>query len=248
MAHCGTRHRPLRDVPPTGPRGPQPHRALPDLVEPAGIGQDGRPLLHHAVARGDPRLLKTDDDGRTTEITVVAGELAGIRPLPPPPDSWASRPDADLAIWHIASTPAARWTLPSARSEETARTLYVFEGSMSIGDHTVEAPVGVRLDATGPVDIAAGANGAEALVLQGRPIGEPVVQYGPFVMNDQSGIDQAFSDYQRTGFGGWPWPTDDPVHPRTAGRFALHPDGRDETPGSVVPASEPERRTAQSRT
>ncbi len=195
-----------------------------------------------------PRLLKTDDDGRTTEITVVAGELAGIRPLPPPPDSWASRPDADLAIWHIASTPAARWTLPSARSEETARTLYVFEGSMSIGDHTVEAPVGVRLDATGPVDIAAGANGAEALVLQGRPIGEPVVQYGPFVMNDQSGIDQAFFDYQRTGFGGWPWPTDDPVHPRTAGRFALHPDGRDETPGSVVPASEPERRTAQSRT
>jgi len=64
------------------------------------------------------------------------------------------------------------------------------------------------------------------LVLQGRPISEPVAQYGPFVMNDRAGIEQALVDYQTTGFGGWPWPTDDPVHPRDSGRFARHADGR----------------------
>ena len=70
-------------------------------------------------------------------------------------------------------------------------------------------------------------------MLQGRPIGEPVAQYGPFVMNDQAGIEQAFTDYRRTGFGGWPWPTDDPVHARDAGRFARHADGRVERPVGV---------------
>jgi quercetin 2,3-dioxygenase len=64
------------------------------------------------------------------------------------------------------------------------------------------------------------------LVLQGRPIGEPVVQHGPFVMNDREGIEQAFADYRETGFGGWLWPTDDPVHAREEGRFARDPAGR----------------------
>jgi hypothetical protein len=53
-----------------------------------------------------------------------------------------------------------------------------------------------------------------------------VVQYGPFVMNTKPEIQQAMRDYQRTRFGGWPWPADDPVHPREEGRFAKHADGR----------------------
>src|SRR5439155_11354534 len=101
-----------------------------------------------------------------------------------------------------------------------------------IGDHLVEASTGAVLRAAESAAIAAGPFGAEALVLQGRPIGEPVAQYGPFVMNDEAGIEKAFSDYRATGFGGWPWPTDDPVHPRDAGRFARHPDGRLEVPGA----------------
>ncbi len=70
-------------------------------------------------------------------------------------------------------------------------------------------------------------------MLQGRPIGEPVEQEGPFVMNDRVGIGQAFADYRATGFGGWPWPSDDPVHPRDAGRFARRPDGAVDRPESV---------------
>ena len=44
-------------------------------------------------------------------------------------------------------------------------------------------------------------------------------------------IQQAFADYRRTGFGGWPWDRPDPVHGRDAGRFAQHADGRIESRG-----------------
>jgi hypothetical protein len=41
---------------------------------------------------------------------------------------------------------------------------------------------------------------------------------------------EAFEDYRRTGFGGWPWESDDPVNDRNSGRFAQYADGRTETP------------------
>jgi redox-sensitive bicupin YhaK (pirin superfamily) len=180
-----------------------------------------------------PRHVSVDGEGRSTEVTVVAGALAGLVPPPAPPSSWASKPDADLAIWHLVLEPGATWTVPPAQSAETVRTLYTFEGAVRIGEHSLEASTGAVLRADVPVEIAAGPYGAEALVLQGRPIGEPVAQYGPFVMNTQEEIQRAFVDYRATGFGGWPWPIDDPVHPREAGRFARHADGRLEEPDEV---------------
>jgi quercetin 2,3-dioxygenase len=184
-----------------------------------------------------PRHIATDDEGRTTEVTVIAGQLAGdnepVIPPPCPPNSWASRPEADLAIWHIVSEPAAHWTAPPANGEHTVRMLYVFEGAVRLGDHQLVASTGVAVRCDVEVEIIAGPDGAEVLMLQGRPIGEPVVSHGPFVMNTKAEIEQAFSDYRSTGFGGWPWPIDDPVHPRETRRFAKHADGRTERADAV---------------
>jgi redox-sensitive bicupin YhaK (pirin superfamily) len=183
-----------------------------------------------------PRHVATDGRGRITEVTVIAGELAGLPPPKGPPNSWASRPEADVAIWHIVSDAKGEWTIPPAAAPETVRTLYVFEGSVHVGGHDLEASSGSVMRTEEPITIAGGPYGAEALVLQGRPIAEPVAQYGPFVMNTDAEIEQAFSDYRATGFGGWPWPTDDPVHPRDQGRFARHADGRVERPEQVSSA------------
>jgi hypothetical protein len=173
-----------------------------------------------------PRLVTADDEGRTTEVTVVAGQLAGLTPPAPPPHSWASRPEADVAIWHLRLDPHARWALPPAEGRGTVRTLYVFDGSsLTVGGHVLAARTGAVVPCHEPLPVAAGPGGVEVLVLQGRPIGEPVAQYGPFVMNDEAGIRKAFDDYRRTGFGGWPWPADDPVHGPADRRFARHADG-----------------------
>jgi redox-sensitive bicupin YhaK (pirin superfamily) len=175
------------------------------------------------------------------EVTVIAGSLAGVAPPSAPPDSWASRADANVAIWSIRLAPNATWTLP-ATTKGTNRALYFFRGSrVTVGDTSLRDKAGVQLKAEAAPVIAAGPGGAELLLLQGRPIGEPVVQYGPFVMNTQQEIQQAFMDYRRTQFGGWPWPAMDPVHGRSEGRFARHADGRIERPSpeSGAPAIAP---------
>ncbi len=173
-----------------------------------------------------PRIVFTDDAGRVTEIDVVTGALDGARPPSPPPSSWASRPEADVAIWAVRMEPHAQWTLPEAVGAQTVRTLFGFVGNgFSVDGHTIDPDTGAVVRCDVPVVLTAGDEAVEILLLQGRPIGEPVEQYGPFVMNDREGIEAAFADYRSTGFGGWPWPTEAPVHDRDAGRFARHADG-----------------------
>jgi hypothetical protein len=86
----------------------------------------------------------------------------------------------------------------------------------------------LKSDLAAPIEN--GGDESELLMLQGRPIGEPVVHYGPFVMTSRAEIQQTISEYQQTQFGGWPWGSHAPVHGRDEGRFARHADGRTERP------------------
>lgn len=179
-----------------------------------------------------PKVVVRDPQRRASEITVVAGRLGEARPPRPPPRSWAAREDSDVAIWTLKLAAGAQLTLPPANAG-TNRTLYFFRGStLALGG--VEVPVSRAIDvrADAPLTMENGPHDAELLMLQGRPIKEPVVQHGPFVMTTREEILQTFADYQRTHFGGWPWPTQEPVHPREEGRFARHGDGRVERPSS----------------
>ncbi len=186
-----------------------------------------------------PRGTFTDDAGRSTEVVVIAGALDGptpLTPLAPPPDSWAARAQADIAIWTLRLEAGARCTLPAAQPG-TQRMLYVFSGeSLAVDGHRIDGQAAVQVRADAALALANGNAPCEVLMLQGRPIGEPVVQYGPFVMNTQAEIVQTFNDYRRTQFGGWPWSDSAPVHGTDPSRFARHPDGRTERPEAEVTA------------
>jgi len=174
-----------------------------------------------------PRYRETDANGRHVEVTLLAGSLGGLQPPAPPPDSWAARADADVAIWLIKLEPDAAWTIPPARDAAVGRRLYFFSGQkVDIAGRIVAQPSAVDVASDKPVRVAALDSPVEILLLQGRPIAEPVAQYGPFVMNSRAELEQAFNDYRRTQFGGWPFRENEPVHPRDRGRFARHADGR----------------------
>lgn len=159
-------------------------------------------------------------------VDVIAGSLDGHRAPAPPPDSWGSQPGSDLEIFLIRMAPGARWVLPPA-PRGVDRTLHCFIGSdVTVGSTPVEARVAAHLREATPVPIVNGDQASEFLLLGGRPIGAPVFQMGPFVMNSPEEIEQAMFDYRTTQFGGWPWPSREPVHARHEGRFAIHADGR----------------------
>jgi redox-sensitive bicupin YhaK (pirin superfamily) len=122
-------------------------------------------------------------------------------------------------------------TIPAASSEAN-RSLYFYEGdALQIADESAKPNYCYELVPDENIVITNGEQKSHLLFLQGMPIKERVVHYGPFVMNTEGEIQQAMMDYQKTRFGGWPWPRHDMVHQRKLGRFAKYPDGKEEVRG-----------------
>jgi quercetin 2,3-dioxygenase len=177
-----------------------------------------------------PKYINTDSAGKKTEINLVAGHIEDTQAPTPAPDSWAADPANEVAIWTIKMEAGAKWTIPGA-SPEARRTLYFYKGpEIRVAGLEVSPFNAIELMPDMEVILENGSGDAFFLLLQGLPIAEPVVQYGPFVMNTQAEIQQAFSDFRKTQFGGWPWSRFDHVHPREKGRFAKYADGKEDNP------------------
>ncbi len=160
-----------------------------------------------------------------SKVKVVAGSYLGMEAPAPAPNSWAADPENEVAIWNIHLQPNETFTLPSSKNNIN-RTLYYYEGATStIEEQSLTPNHGIELEALEETVITNGNSESHFLLLQGRPIAEPVAKYGPFVMNTDAEIEQAMQEYRLTQFGGWPWPQTDHVHSKEKGRFAKYPDG-----------------------
>ncbi len=185
---------------------------------------------HFAMLWNDviPEFTARDENGKATYVKVIAGKIENIKAPDPAPSSWAADPGNEVAIWTLKLEPGAQWKLPVA-SADVNRSLYFYRGaSIQIAEKDFSSHQAIELHADLEVVLRNGNAESFLLLLQGKPIKEPVAQYGPFVMNTQEEIQQAMNEYRQTEFGGWPWPSHEHVHPREKSRFARYPDGAEE--------------------
>jgi len=168
------------------------------------------------------------EDG--VDLRVIAGTYKGHRAPAPPPDSWASDPRSEVAIYTAKVSPHAKVELPAAAAGVNT-AIYVISGdAVEINGEVLRAGEWAQVAESVELKVENIGRTADFAVLRGRPIGEPVAKYGPFVMNSADEIREAIRDYQAGKFGQWPWMLDAPVHTRPETRFAKHADGRVERP------------------
>jgi redox-sensitive bicupin YhaK (pirin superfamily) len=164
-----------------------------------------------------------------------------------PKNSWASDEANDVGVFYVemyAEKSREEVRVPKARIESEAnRYLYFVEGEemMINGREKIQKRTGCELDASQSFTVkctklsqsqesirdsdrsrsssSSGKNKCAFLILQGRPIGEPIRSSGPMVMNTNEELRKAFQDFDRTQFGGWPWKSNDVVFPRAKERF-----------------------------
>lgn len=117
-------------------------------------------------------------------LAVEGDELVG------PGQSAATEP----IIADIRLAPGRVLELPVPATHQAM--LYVFEGRLAMDGQDVDNAHSVLLGDGSALHIAAGDSGVRVLLLAGRPLGEPIAQYGPFVMNTQDEIEQALADYR----------------------------------------------------
>ena len=161
-------------------------------------------------------------------IEVLAGELLGRKSPTPPQNSWAADHANFVGVYNIQMQANSTFVLPKT-ADGINRTLYFYKGNqLTIEGQLIPNYHAIDVVSDADLKLESGNENIKVLVLQGRPINEPVVQHGPFVMNTREEIIEAFNEYQQTQFGGWPFDRYDVVHDQKLGRFARYTDGSEE--------------------
>ncbi len=153
-----------------------------------------RPAAYRDIRATEIPEVNTAAGGR---IRVIAGRLANESgETVGPVNNQAGAMRTDPYYFDVRLMPAERLELPVPSTH--AVVLYGFDGELAVGSagDPLRAQEGAVLGEGDRISLEAGPDGASVLVLAGRPIGEPIAQYGPFVMNTREEIEQALADYR----------------------------------------------------
>jgi hypothetical protein len=142
-----------------------------------------------------PERIPVASPARGVHVKVIAGQVGTV--IGP-----VAQPATDPTYLDIELD--AQTSFEQALPPGHSAFVYVFEGELSVGPAAAATPLpkwtlGV-LGAGSKVTVQSGAQAARAILVAGRPLHEPVARYGPFVMNTETELRQAFADYQSGRF------------------------------------------------
>jgi redox-sensitive bicupin YhaK (pirin superfamily) len=155
-----------------------------------------QPAAYRDIPAGEIPVIQLPRGG---EAKVIAGTLTlDGKATSGPVNGGGARLSTDPMYFDVRLPAEAEFSAPLAAGHNAF--LYAYEGSVEIGMAGAAKPLphraaGVLSDGDS-VRVQAGAAGARFLLLAARPLREPVVQYGPFVMNTREEIEQALADYR----------------------------------------------------
>lgn len=168
-----------------------------------------------------PDIEINENQKGKVKIKLIAGSFKGTESSAPAPKSWAASKENHVGIMLIEMDADSEVTVP-AMSSTLNRNLYFYNGKgyLEVDGQKITSSNRIKLSGNESITISNGKHNSNLLLLEGEPINEPVAYGGPFVMNTSAEIQEAFSDYRKTRFGGWPWKETAPVHDRNTERFS----------------------------
>jgi redox-sensitive bicupin YhaK (pirin superfamily) len=155
-----------------------------------------KPAHYRDVAAGEIPLINLPQGG---EVKVIAGTLnLNGKTTSGPVNNGNTQLSTDPLYLDVRLPPGAEFGAPIGAGRNAF--LYAYEGSAEIGTGAAakrlpHRAAGVLSDGD-VVRVQAGDEGVSFLLLAAKPLREPVVQYGPFVMNTREEIEQALADYR----------------------------------------------------
>lgn len=173
-----------------------------------------------------PHVHHQDSMGKQTDVRVLSGQFNGIAAIERPQYSWAHAAENKVNILMLNMQAGASITIP-ATSATSTRFCYFYRGStLNVDGESIDERYLLELKPDADVVLQAGDQEAKIMWLEGEPIGEPVAMRGPFVLNSEQELNEAFARFRATQFGGWPWHQADPSFPREQERFASYDKGK----------------------
>ncbi|XUB36359.1 hypothetical protein IGI41_001353 [Enterococcus sp. DIV0876] len=156
-------------------------------------------------------------------LKILAGHYYDVYAERPEEHSYGFEEENHINIWDGKLEKGETISIPSF-PEDVKVQFYVGEGKFKTDETFIERNSLLIYTSDREVTFTAEED-AEFMVFIGKEIDEEVYAYGPFVMNTREEILQAYEDFQKDQFGGWPWETDAPTIPPEKGRFSVYDKG-----------------------
>lgn len=180
-----------------------------------------------------PVITQKNENASETKITLIAGEIDGIKAVGPTGSSWAADPKNHLSIQLIEIDKGSTYIIP-AISSTLNRSIYFYDGDcIEVEEMGLNNEEYVFVSGDETTIVNNGNKTAKILLLEAEPIPERIIAHGPFVMSSEEEIRQAYVDYQNTRFGGWPFGDLEIYHSPDQVRYAKYSDGSVEYPEDV---------------